>query len=66
MSDHDATEALTQAVLDAAGAGAPVTIRGGGSKDFLGRSAPRQALSTAAHRGVLGYAPTELTITARS
>jgi glycolate oxidase FAD binding subunit len=66
MMERDCTTELAEAVRQAADSGLAVAIRGGGTKDFLGRAGARQALSTAAHRGVVSYAPTELTLTARS
>lgn len=41
-------------------------VRGGGSKDFLGRRCDGEILDVSAVRGVVHYEPTELVITARA
>jgi glycolate oxidase FAD binding subunit len=64
-SAHDAADALTAAVSEAAGTGAALHIRGSGSKDFLGRQACGTPLDVSSHRGVLSYEPSELVLTAR-
>ncbi len=52
-------------VRDAAGRRAPLRLRGGGSKDFLG-NAPRGAvLDTRSYAGIVDYEPAELVLTAR-
>ncbi|MEC5406815.1 glycolate oxidase subunit GlcE [Paraburkholderia sp. MPAMCS5] len=45
---------------------APLAIRGGNSKAFLGRAVQGATLDTRSHRGVVSYDPTELVITARA
>ena len=53
--------------IRAAGArGTPLVIRGGGTKDFLGRSTEGEVLDVSALRGIVHYEPTELVITARA
>ena len=50
----------------AAGAGkTPLRLRGGGSKDWYGRTAQGELLDTRAYSGIVAYEPTELVITAR-
>ncbi len=44
----------------------PLRIRGGGSKDFLGRAAIGEVLDVSACRGVVDYDPSELVITVRA
>ena len=55
---------LTEAVKETAGKGTAVTIRGGGTKGWLGRQAgrPNMALDVSAYQGVLDYRPEELMI----
>ena len=50
----------------AASAGAPLRIRGGGTKDFYGQSLVGDVLDTRAYSGVVDYDPTELYVTARA
>jgi glycolate oxidase FAD binding subunit len=49
----------------AAGGGAPLRLRGGGSKDFYGNEPRGEVLDTRGYAGVVSYEPTELVITAR-
>lgn len=60
------TEALREQVLAACHTGSPLAITGGGSKAFYGCPASGANLSTAGHRGIISYAPTELVLTAYS
>jgi glycolate oxidase FAD binding subunit len=62
----DQTEAIAASVREAAAAGTPLAIRGGGSKPFYGHPARGEPLDVAGHRGVLNYEPTELMLTARA
>lgn len=62
----DQTDALRDAVVQAAAAGTPLSIVGGGSKNFYGRTASGQPLALAGHRGIVRYEPTELFVTARA
>lgn len=45
--------------------GAPLRLRGGGSKDFYGRALIGEVLDTRGYRGVVDYEPTELVVTVR-
>jgi glycolate oxidase FAD binding subunit len=58
-------EKIQERIREAAGRGAPLRIRGGGSKDFYGNAPRGEILDTRAHAGVVDYEPTELVITAR-
>jgi glycolate oxidase FAD binding subunit len=49
----------------AADRGAPLCLRGGGSKDFYGNAPRGEVLDTRAHAGIVSYEPTELVVTAR-
>jgi glycolate oxidase FAD binding subunit len=60
-----AIDELRERVLAAAGAGAPLAIRGGGSKAFYGEPAEGEVLDTRAHAGIVAYEPTELYLRAR-
>ncbi len=51
--------------IRAAGRAAPLSIRGGGSKDFYGGPPVGEVLDTRGHSGIVSYEPTELVITAR-
>jgi glycolate oxidase FAD binding subunit len=44
----------------------PLVVRGGGTKDFLGRRTEGEILDVSALRGIVHYEPTELVITARA
>ena len=46
--------------------GAPLRIRGGGTKDFYGGALAGESLDTRAYAGIVDYEPTELVITARA
>jgi glycolate oxidase FAD binding subunit len=52
-------------ILGAAGAGATLRIRGGGTKDWYGQAFGGAMLDTRAYSGIIDYEPTELVITAR-
>ena len=58
-------QALQEAVRRAAGAGAALRLRGGGTKDFYGNPPAGAMLDTRSHAGVVSYEPTELVLTAR-
>ena len=68
MTDTDLTEQFCTQIRDAADSQRPLAIRGGGSKVFYGRrqTGDTTPLDTTAHRGILGYEPSELVIQARS
>ncbi len=65
-ADHDDSQALREAVLQATAAGTPLLIAGSNSKAFYGRTGQGTPLLTTAHRGIISYEPTELVITARA
>lgn len=44
----------------------PLSIRGGGSKDFYGGPLAGEPLDTRGHTGILAYEPTELVVVARA
>ena len=52
-------------IRDAASRGAPLRLRGGGSKDFYGNAPRGEVLDTRAYSGIVSYEPTELVVTAR-
>jgi glycolate dehydrogenase FAD-binding subunit len=52
-------------IRDAAARGAPLRLRGGGSKDFYGGPASGEVLDTRGYAGIADYEPTELVVTAR-
>jgi glycolate oxidase FAD binding subunit len=65
---HHTISAVAQfsdVIREAARAGTPLCLRGGGSKDFYGRNPLGERLDTRSHSGVVAYDPTELVITAR-
>ena len=64
--DQDCTEALGAAVRAAIDARRPLRAMGQGSKAFYGAAVGGEALDVAAHRGVLGYEPGDMVITARA
>lgn len=59
-------EEVIARVRDAAQRGAPLRIRGGGSKDFYGEPATGEELSTLGLAGVTSYEPSELVVTVRA
>ncbi|HVZ42734.1 MAG TPA: glycolate oxidase subunit GlcE [Ramlibacter sp.] len=58
--------AILDRVRDAAAHGAPLVIRGGGSKDFYGEPGEGEVLDTRALSGIVIYEPSELVVTARA
>lgn len=60
----DVLQGLRSNILRAAADRAPLRIRGGGSKDFLGQGFTGALLDTRPLAGILSYEPTELFITA--
>lgn len=60
----DVLQGLRLSILRAATDRAPLRIRGGGSKDFLGQGFTGALLDTRPLTGILSYEPTELFITA--
>jgi glycolate oxidase FAD binding subunit len=59
-------EQWVERVKDAAGRGAPLRIRGSGSKDFYGEPAAGDELSTLNVAGITSYEPSELVVTVRA
>ena len=57
--------AFQERIRAAAGGGAPLRLRGGGSKDFYGGALTGEVLDTRGHAGIVSYEPTELVVTAR-
>jgi glycolate oxidase FAD binding subunit len=57
---------LAQKIRDAGDRGAPLRIRGGGTKDFYGRDVPGEIVDMRAYSGIVDYEPTELVMTARA
>jgi glycolate oxidase FAD binding subunit len=57
---------IAEHVRAAAAQAAPLVIRGGGSKAFLGRDCAGETLDVSSLRGIVQYEPTELVITARA
>lgn len=66
MHDQDISARLRDQVIAAHQEGLPLRIRGGGGKDFYGRTPRGTPLELGEHRGILSYAPSELVITARA
>jgi glycolate oxidase FAD binding subunit len=64
--DQDCTEALAAAVRAAIDARRPLRAAGQGSKAFYGDAVDGEALDLTAHRGVVGYEPGDMVITARA
>ncbi|MGB7481076.1 MAG: glycolate oxidase subunit GlcE, partial [Burkholderiaceae bacterium] len=64
---EQALQQLRARVADASARRQPLSIVGGGSKDWYGEPLPAAAepLPTAGYRGIVDYEPTELVITAR-
>jgi len=58
-------ETFADRIRDAAARGAPLCLRGGGSKDFYGNAPRGEPLDTRAYAGIVSYEPTELVVTAR-
>ena len=58
-------EAFSQRIRDAAARRQPLCIRGGGTKDFYGRSLEGELLDTRGYAGITAYEPSELVVTAR-
>jgi len=57
-------QAMRERIVRAARDRAPLRIRGGGSKDFLGQRFDGDVLDTRPLAGILSYEPTELVVTA--
>jgi glycolate oxidase FAD binding subunit len=64
--EQDQTRELQERVRAAASAATPLSLRGGGSKHFLGRAATGEPLDLGGHLGIVNYQPKELVVTARA
>ena len=64
--DTDASAQIRDRVLAAIAQRTPLAIRGGGSKEFYGRTIPGETLDIGAHSGIVTYDPAELVMTARA
>jgi len=60
-----AFSAFAEPIREAAGAGRPLRLRGGGTKDFYGGEPRGEILDTRACAGIVSYEPSELVVTAR-
>ncbi len=65
MADDFITE-LAGRIRDHASRKAPVRIRGGGTKDFLGGSLAGEPLDVSGHAGIVAYEPRELVLVVRA
>ncbi len=65
-AEHDASADLLRAVKQARKEKRALRIRGGGSKDFLGRELNGDVLSAVSHHGITAYDPAELVVTVRA
>ena len=63
---QDILHHFSERIRAAAQHAAPLRLRGGGSKDFLGQTLQGEVLDTRAYTGILSYEPSELVITARA
>ena len=66
MPSSDISQALLQAVSEAADRQQALQLCGSGSKGFLGRPPSGTPLDLTGHRGVINYEPRELVITVRA
>ncbi len=66
MQDKDISQALRERIRSAAADGTGLCLRGGGTKDFYGRTLQGEVLDLNPHRGIISYEPTELVLTARA
>jgi glycolate oxidase FAD binding subunit len=64
--DHRALGILQDRIRAAAADGQPLSIRGGGTKDFYGESIEGEPLDARMLSGIVTYAPGELVVTARA
>ncbi|WP_114649751.1 glycolate oxidase subunit GlcE [Pseudothauera hydrothermalis] len=56
----------SERIRAAAADGTALQLRGGGTKDFYGRSPRGERFDTTAYRGIVSYEPTELVVTVRA
>jgi glycolate oxidase FAD binding subunit len=66
MASTDNSQALIEAVAEAAASQQPLRLCGSGSKAFLGRQATGTALDVTGHCGVVNYEPRELVVSVRA
>ncbi|HXR91460.1 MAG TPA: glycolate oxidase subunit GlcE [Steroidobacteraceae bacterium] len=65
MSSGASLREIQERVIDANRSGAPLRLRGAGTKDFYGERLEGEVLDLRSHRGVIDYEPSELVISAR-
>lgn len=63
---HALVNEWAEYIRDAAATCTPLTLRGGGTKDFYGARREGASFTTTAYTGIIEYEPTELVLTARS
>ena len=63
---NDVPDACQDRIRAASLSKTPLTIRGGGTKDFYGEATSGDVLDVSAHAGIVDYDPTELVVTARA
>jgi glycolate oxidase FAD binding subunit len=66
MEQDDIVAGWSERIARATESGAPLRIRGGGTKDWYGQTLQGEILDTRAFSGIVAYDPAELVITARS
>lgn len=66
MPVDQSIQTFRQQLMAALESGAPLAIRGGDSKPFIGRRLTLQSLDISPYRGIISYEPSELYITARA
>ena len=62
----DQLQAWSARIRRAAADGTALCLRGGGTKDFYGRTPAGEVLDTRAYAGIVSYEPSELVVTARA
>jgi glycolate oxidase FAD binding subunit len=65
MRDADSITVLQERIRAAAARGAPVRLRGAGTKDFYGEALEGEILDLRPCQGIVHYEPSELVVTAR-
>jgi len=63
---EEVIEQWCERIARAAERGASLRLRGGGTKDFYGRTSTGEVLDTRSWCGIVSYEPTELVVTARA
>ncbi len=59
-------QTIQEQIKSAAASGTPLSIQGGNSKPFYGRTRHGEVLSVREHHGIIDYTPSELVISARA